>query len=243
MKFSNSCGHTSVCQTGVFSPQWPHHGLSDRDFLPTHFAPGCQRPYHSLTDRIFFNTSGHTTVCQTVFFCFFLILDLDVNDHNMVSQTNNVEKVKEKNTVCETVVWPLTLKKTGPWDRGMVTGGPGEKPEWRRLLFIKTSHYWWRMKAGVKIVTFWIALNTMVRNGKGRIQFFSVWSPCQERQLNSPPSVPRHHICGNLEGNNFNAGVHGPSIKGNFDGRWTPAFRFLTQASSDHTLVSRTSFF
>ncbi len=53
---------------------------------------------------------------------FFYILDLDVNDHTMVSQTRSVvwsltsyvEKVTEKKLVCETVVWPLKLKKAGP---------------------------------------------------------------------------------------------------------------------------------
>ncbi len=62
----------------------------------------------------FFNTSGHTTVCQTKVF-FFDILDLDVNDHTTVSQTgpvvwsltSYVEKVTRKNPVCETEVWSL----------------------------------------------------------------------------------------------------------------------------------------
>ncbi len=76
--FFNPSGHITVCQTGVF-------------FL-THFASGRRRPYLGLTNRGFFNPSGHTTVCQTGFF---YILDLDVNDHITVSQT-------------ESVVWSLT---------------------------------------------------------------------------------------------------------------------------------------
>ncbi len=41
---------------------------------------------------------------------------------------------------------------------------------------------------------------------------------------------------------NLNASVRRPSIKGSFDGQ-KPAFRFLTQPSSDYTSVSRTGFF
>ncbi len=47
------------------------------------------------------------------------------------------------NPVYETVVWSLTFtvknvfkkneKKTGLWDRGMVTGGPGRKPDWKKM--------------------------------------------------------------------------------------------------------------
>ncbi len=47
----------------------------------------------------------------------------------------------KKNPNCETMVWPLTLKKPGPGDQGMVTAGLGQKPERWRPLSIKTSPY------------------------------------------------------------------------------------------------------
>ncbi len=78
---------------------------------------------------------------------------------------------------------------------------------------------------------------------KGEFSFLMSDADIEKKKLNLPPSVPRHRICGDLEGNNFNAGVRPPSITGSFDGRWTPAFRFFTQSASDHTSVSRTGFF
>ncbi len=36
------------------------------------------------------------------------------------------QKSDNKNPVCETMVWPLTLKKPGPGDRGMVTARLGK---------------------------------------------------------------------------------------------------------------------
>ncbi len=137
------------------------------------------------------------------------------------------------------MVWPLTLKNPGLWHRGMVTGRPGEKPERWHLSSIKTSHYWWRTDAGVKIVTFRIAANTIARNGSGWIQLFNIWRPSQEKKnwicplhFATPP-IPHHRICGNPEGNNFKAGICGPSIRGSFDGRRTPTFRFLTWSLAD----------
>ncbi len=50
------------------------------------------------------------------------------------------QKSDEKTPVCETVVWPMTLKKPGPGERGMVTAELGQKPE-RRRPSIKTSPY------------------------------------------------------------------------------------------------------
>ncbi len=89
---------------------------------------------------------------------------------------------KKKKTVCETMVWPLMLKNPGLWDRGMVTDGPGGKPEHWHPSSIKTSRYWWRTDAGVKIVTFQIAANTMARNGSGQIQLFNFWRQRQEKK-------------------------------------------------------------
>ncbi len=51
------------------------------------------------------------------------------------------QKSDKKNPVCNTVVWTLTLKNPGPGDQGMVTAGPGQKPEHRRPSSIKTSPY------------------------------------------------------------------------------------------------------
>ncbi len=51
------------------------------------------------------------------------------------------QKSDEKNPVCETVVWPLTLKNPGPRDRSMVTARPGQKSECRRPSSIKTFPY------------------------------------------------------------------------------------------------------
>ncbi len=149
------------------------------------------------------------------------------------------------------------LKKPGPWDWGVVTRGPGEKPECRRPSSIKTSRYWWRTDAIVKIVTFRIAANTMTRNGRRRIQlltsdtvvkkkkaeFASFCSVSRKKKLNSSASVLRHRICGDPEGTNSNTSFRHSSIRENFDGRRTPAFRFLTQSGSDYISVSRTAFF
>ncbi len=65
----------------------------------------------------------------------------------------------------------------------------------------------------------------------------------RKKNLNSLPSGPRHRFCGNPEGTNSNVGVRRPSIRGSFDGRWTPAFRFLARSASDHTSVSQTGVF
>ncbi len=123
--------------------QWPHHGLSDRVFLKRYYRLGRQWPYHGLTDR----ARGMVTdiLCQ---------------------------KSDKKTPICETMVWPLTLKKPGLGDRGMVTASPGQKPECWRPSSNKTSPYWWMMDAGVRIGAFWIAVNTMAQTGRRRIQSF-----------------------------------------------------------------------
>ncbi len=85
------------------------------------------------------------------------------------------------------VVWSLmsyvekvTEKKLDLWDRDMASDVKKTRsmrpryPERRCLSFIKTSRYWWRTDAGVKIVTFRIAANTMAWNRKGRIQLFNI---------------------------------------------------------------------
>ncbi len=41
--------------------------------------------------------------------------------------------------------------------------------------------------------------------------FFILMSVSDIQNLNLPPSVPRDRICGDPEGNNFNAGVRGPT--------------------------------
>ncbi len=63
----------------------------------------------------------------------------------------------------------------------------------------------------------------------------------QEKKLNSP--LPFCAIvCGDLEGNNFNAAIRRPSIRGSFDGQRTPALKFLTRSAGNYTSVSRTGF-
>ncbi len=73
--------------------------------------------------------------------------------------------------------------------------------------------------------------------------FFFLMSVSDVKKLNLPYFVPCLRICGEPEGNNFNASVHPPSITGSFDGRRTSAFRFFTRSASDHTSVSQTAFF
>ncbi len=69
---------------------------------------------------------------------------------------------------------------------------------------------------------------------KGANSAFQCLTPTKrKKKLILPPSVPHHRICGDPEGNNFKAGVRGPSIRESFDGRRTPAFRFLTRSLVD----------
>ncbi len=55
--------------------------------------------------------------------------------------TDVLGQKSDKKPVCETMVWPLTLKELGPGDRGMVTAGPGQKPEHQRPSSMETSPY------------------------------------------------------------------------------------------------------
>ncbi len=71
------------------------------------------------------------------------------------------------------------------------------------------------------------------RTERGEFSFLTFDADVKKKKLNSPPSVPHHRICGNLEGNNFKAGVRGPSIRGSFDEQWTLVFRFLTRSLAD----------
>ncbi len=84
-------------------PQWPYHGLSDLFFFLRHFTPRRQWPYHCLIDQVFLNPVGETVVWSLTF------------------RVENVFKKKEKE------------KKPGLWDRGIVTGGPGQKPDWKKM--------------------------------------------------------------------------------------------------------------
>ncbi len=94
------------------------------------FDPVWQGPYFGLSDRVFFvvfdrNVNGHTTVSQTWIF-FTPFLTWDVSDHTtdpvcetgIWSLTSQSEISLKKKLVWQTVVWPLTLKKTQsarPW--------------------------------------------------------------------------------------------------------------------------------
>ncbi len=113
-------------------------------FLKRYFRLECQWPYHGLTDGV---------RCMVT-----VILG---------------QKSDKKYLVCETVVWPLALKKPVPGDRGMVTAGLGQKPEHRHPSSIKTSPYWWMPAASVRIVAFRIAANTIARTGRGEFSFLT----------------------------------------------------------------------
>ncbi len=78
----------------------------------TRFWPKPQWPYHGLTDRFFtpflkWDVSDHTTdlVCET----------------GIWSLTSQSEISLKKRPLWQTLVWPLTFKKSGLWDRGMVS--------------------------------------------------------------------------------------------------------------------------
>ncbi len=60
------------------------------------------------------------------------------------------------NPVCETVVWSIMFKvenvfekkkgkNTSLWVHGMVTGGPGQKPDWKKITrsVRQWYGYWW----------------------------------------------------------------------------------------------------
>ncbi len=72
--FCNPNGHTTVRQTGVFFLSW--------------FASESQRPYHSLTDRVFVTPVAIPLSVRPG--RGFDNLDWDVNDHTPVSQTASV---------------------------------------------------------------------------------------------------------------------------------------------------------
>ncbi len=96
-------------------PQWSHHGLSDRvSFSKTFYTWTSMTIPRSHRPGFFLTQTG-----------FFF------------------------NPVCETMVWSLTFrvknvfekkrKKPGLWDRGMVTGGLGQKPDWKKMTGLSDS--------------------------------------------------------------------------------------------------------
>ncbi len=102
---SDRLGHFSY---QVFDPvcQWPHHGLTDRVFFiffKSHFRPRRQWPYQGMSDRVFFwrQWPYHGLTDQSLVW----------------SLTSYVEKVTEKNPVCETEVWSLAN-----WVKNLNTG-------------------------------------------------------------------------------------------------------------------------
>ncbi len=108
MEFSNSSGHTSVCQTGFFLNPSGHTMVCQTGFLNT-FCTRMSKAILRSHKPIFLNATGHTMVCQ-IERGRFDILDLDVNDHSTVSQNGSV-------------VWSLTSyveKVTGK--KGKKTG-------------------------------------------------------------------------------------------------------------------------
>ncbi len=136
----------------------------------------------------------------------------------------------------------------------MVTAGPGQKPECWCPSSIKTSPYWWTMDVGLKVLPFGLPQIRSRGMEGGEFSFFFLTSASDVKKLNSPLSVPRHRICGDLEGNNFNTGVHPLLITGSFDGRRhsgfspSPPVTILRSHGSGffnvsgHTMVSQTGF-
>ncbi len=97
----DSTRHKTVYQSGwsfSLTCQRPYHCLTDRViFFYQVFDPVRQWPHHSLTDRVFFiflksfSTKTSVAIPRSVRPVFFKdILDWDVNDHTMVSQTGSV---------------------------------------------------------------------------------------------------------------------------------------------------------
>ncbi len=116
----------------------------------------------------------------------------------------------------------------------------------------KTSPYWWMADAGVRIVAFPIAANTMARNGTGQIQDFFLdvgvrHMPTSRKKKKTKfasfRSVPSYFWCDPAI-RKATICQHPPTInKRKFYGQQTPAFRFLTRSGSDHTSVSQTGVF
>ncbi len=110
---------------------------------------------------------------------------------NVLGQKSDLKKPS-----CEILVWPLTLKNPRPGDPGMVTARPSQHPECRCPLSIKTSPYWWTPDAGIRIVAFRIAANTMAWTGRGWIQLFNVEHRHQEKKTKFGPfcSAPSYAV-------------------------------------------------
>ncbi len=136
--FFNLGGHTTVCHTGFF-----------------------------------FNTSGHTTVCETFFFWYFklgtsMTIPWSHRPGQWYGHWRPTSKKWQKNPVCETVVWPLTLKnlvrKTEVWslaDRVKNLNAVVHHPS--KLSLIDRR----RMPA-LKLLDSGLP-HTIVRNGRGQI--------------------------------------------------------------------------
>ncbi len=142
------------------------------------------------------------------------------------------------------MVWPLTLKKTGLGDRGMVTADQVKNLNHGVRRPSKLSLIDKRQTAALKLLP-----SGSLQIQWRRIVFFFLqkktkFAPLPFRAIKKNCPLPFHAIvCGDPEGNNFNTGVCHLSIRGSFDGQRTPAFRFFTQSASDHILVSRTAVF
>ncbi len=209
-------------------------------------TPQSHRPFFFHFFKVVFDqdVSGYTTVCQTSFFKRYFRLGHQWPYHGLTDWVYGMvtdildQKSDKKNVVCETVVWLLTLKKAGLGDRGMVTARLGQKPERQRPSSIKTSPYWWATDAVVRIGALQIAVNTMVRTRRERIQGFFLdvdvrCTPTSRRKKTkftpfcSAPSYLRR------SGRQQFAGVRRLSVRGSFDGWQTPAVMFLTQSAID----------
>ncbi len=226
--------YMSVLCTQLSSRQRQYRCLTDRlIFFLSGFWPGppvatpqSHRPgFFIFFKKVVFDqdVSGHTTVCQTRFFKRYFRLGCQWPYHGLTDQVRGMatdilgqksDKKNLKNTVCETVVWPLMLKKPGPWDpevwslpgwvKNLNTGihRPSKLPLidgwWMLALELVPSGSlqirWHGLEEGSEFRFFFLLLMSDVRRR-------------QEKKLNSPPSIPHHRICGNPEGNNSPASV------------------------------------
>ncbi len=141
-----------------------------------------------------------------------------------VSETVVRPLMLKKNLVRETEVWSL-LHRVKNLNAGI------RRPTKPSLIDGRTD-------AGVRIGAFQIAAITMVWTGRDRIQvcFFLMSTPdIRRHQEKKTDFAPFHSAPSYLRrsGRQQFSDVRRLSIRGSFDGRQMPAFRFLTQSTSD----------
>ncbi len=153
------------------------------------------------------------------------------------------KKWQKKNPLCETVVWPPTLKKPDPWDRGTILANWVKNLNTGVRCPSKLPVIDGGQTSALKLLPSGLPQIRWRGTEEGEFSFLMSDTDIKKKKLNLPPSIPRYRICDDAEGNNFKAGVRGPSIRESFDRQPTPVFGFLIRSGSDHTLVSRTGVF